>query len=211
MILRRPHVGRRARACSPQTIILQSDQTEKTRYRNGETDDIIETILAMDADSAKWVDARAAECLRGATLHETLQNVWAFVKRNTRYRADRPGHERVQSPGALFASGVGDCKSYSIAEGALLRALGIRYKYRFAAYEPGDFTHVYIVAATPEGWMPLDAVHSRPFEEVGYRKIKDIAPLPGGGIAGLGKPAPKTATNWTPIGLLAFLILILAK
>lgn len=205
----RPRIGRRTSSCSPQTIILRSDQTEKTRYRNGETEDIIETIMAMDADSARWVNAGAAECLQGATVHDTLHNVWAFVKQNTRYRADRPGHERVQSPGALFASGVGDCKSMSIAEGALLRTLGIRYKYRFAAYEPGDFTHVYIVAATPDGWTPLDAVHSKPFEEVRYRKIKDVSPV---SIAGIGRPATQTSeTNWTPIGLLAFLILLFAK
>jgi len=157
--------------------------TEKMRYRDGGTGDIIETIMWMDADSTQWVDMKAAQCLRGATLRDTLENVWRLVKRHNTYRADRPGHEQVKSPGALFTSGHGDCKSFSIAEGALLRALDIRYKYRFAAYDPGDFTHVYVMAETPVGWVPLDAVHSRPFEEVRYRKKKDIAPK-NDGIAG---------------------------
>jgi len=186
--------------CNPRNIINHSDQKEWIRHRDGDTSDIIETIMSMDADSAKWVDAAAVQCLRGRNVYETLQNVWQFVKRNNRYQADRPGHERVKSPGALFASGTGDCKSYSIAEGAILRALGIRYKYRFAAYERGDFTHVYIMAYTPEGWIPLDAVHTAPFEEVPYYRKKDQGPA-GSAVNGIGK-APGTnnrTNNWAPL------------
>lgn len=205
MSRRRFHVGRVAPLCSPKHIINHSDQLEKVRHRNGDTADIIEVILEMDADSARWINTGAAECLRGQTVYETLRNVWRFVKHNITYRADQPGHERVKSPGALFASGKGDCKSLSIAEGALLRALGIRYKYRFTAYRPGDYTHVYVVAQTPDGWLPLDAVYSAPFEEERYYKKRDIAPA-SAAMNGLGKAPPQTATNWTGIGLLALLI-----
>lgn len=208
MTYRRPLVGRRAhRICSPENIILESPQTAKIRYRDGGTDDIIETIMHMDAESGAWVDTDAAQCLRGDTLHETLHNVWAFVKHHNRYRADSPGHERVKSPGALFTSRTGDCKSYSIAEGALLRALGIRYKYRFSAYNQGDFTHVYVLAETPQGWTPLDAVHDKPFEEVWYVRKKDIPPKTKG-IAGL--PA-KAEINYMGIAILAMLIMMTGK
>lgn len=199
----------RSTACRPSDIILKSPMAEKTRHRNGDTDDIIETILAMDADSDRWVNAESAKCLRGATLHDTLHNVWAIVKRNNTYRADRPGHERVKSPGALFASGYGDCKSFSIAEGALLRAFGIRYKYRFAAYAPGDYTHVYVVAATPQGWVPLDAVHDAPFEEVRYWKKKDIAPK-NSGIAGC-PPTGGCRFSCNEIALLGLLLITLFR
>lgn len=87
--------------------------------------------------------------------------------------ADKPGFERVKSPGALYGSGFGDCKSFSIAEGALLRALGIPYKYRFAAYKTGDFTHVYVVAGNE---VIMDAVHDTFDDEVPYRRKKDIRP-----------------------------------
>lgn len=146
---------------------------EIVRYRNGDTGNIIETILWMDAHSAKWVDTERVECLRGATERDTLHNVWAFVKKNLRYQADKPGFERVKSPGALYSSGFGDCKSFSIAEGALLRALGIPYRYRFAAYQPGDFTHVYVVGGND---VVMDAVHKRFDDEVPYRRKKDIRP-----------------------------------
>lgn len=195
--------------CDPTRLIRHSPQTEIVRYRNGETGDIIETILWMDAHSERWVVAENVECLRGATDYDTLRNVWRFVKKNLRYQADRPGHERVRSPGALFTARTGDCKSFSIAEGALLRSLGIPYKYRFAAYEPGDFTHVYVVALPDGEEVILDAVHTAFDEEVRYRKKKDIAPV---AMAGIGKMPTTTSTAnsfaaWIVAGLFAYLIL----
>lgn len=214
-------------ACSPDAIILKSDLDERTRHRNGDTGDIIETIRAMDADSARWIRPESAECLRGRTDSDTVRNVWAFVKRNNRYRADRVGHERVKSPGALFTTGTGDCKSFSIAAGALLRELGIQYRYRFTAYVPGgDFSHVYIVARTSDGdWLPLDAVHSKPLEEVKYSRKRDMAPAPQaiGRIAPQWWPrdlTPKTnqpqttetnTINWKQIGIAAAIIYLLAQ
>lgn len=133
--------------------------------------------MYMDAHSGEWIVTDRVDCLRGATERETMRNVWAFVRGNLRYRADRPGHERVKSPGALFSAGVGDCKSFSIAEGAILRALGYGYRYRFTAYEPGDYTHVYVVATTTDGQdVILDAVHTAFDEEVPYRKKHDLRP-----------------------------------
>ena len=146
----------------------------------------------MDAHSEKWVDATNVDCLRGETDYETLHNVWQFVKRNLRYQADLPGHERVKSPGALYSSGHGDCKSFSIAEGALLRAFGIPYRYRFAAYEPGDYTHVYLVARLDDGRdVVMDAVHTDFDSEVPYKKKKDIMPATTTAINALPPTAPK--------------------
>lgn len=216
-------IGRRSNTfCSPDTIILKSDLDERTRYRNGDTGDIIETIRAMDADSDRWINPDAVDCLRGSDTTDTLRNVWAFVKRHNRYRADRPGHEKVKSPGALFTTGVGDCKSFSIATGALLRALGIPYKYRFTAYSAGgDFSHVYVVADTPDGWVPIDAVHKKPLEEVHYTRRRDMAPakaiaaVPGNGWwpRQTEKPAPTEpkTIDWKKIGLLALLFYLIAR
>ncbi len=203
------NIGRTTQ-CSPEAIINHSDQKLVTRYSDGDTGDIIETILEMDRQSHRWVRSdAAAQCLVGNNEDETLRNVWAFVKSNVRYRADKAGHEKVQSPGALFASRVGDCKSYSIAEAALLRALDIPYRYRFASYGPGDFTHVYIVARTSSGLKPLDAVHTAPLEEARYYRKKDIDPQQTA-IGALPTPT-NTAMNWKNIGLLALLIYLVAK
>ena len=189
--------------CDPAQIIRQSPQMEIVRYRKGDTGNIIETILWMDAHSAKWVNTDRVECLRGATEYETLHNVWAFVKKNLRYLADRPGFERVKSPGALYTSGVGDCKSFSIAEGALLRALGIPYKYRFAAYAPGDFTHVYIVAGDD---VVMDAVHTRFDDEVRYQKKKDIRPT-ATAIGALPPAAPRQDWGMWLAGLIGIYLI----
>lgn len=194
-------------ACDPANVIRHSPQTELTRYRDGETSDIIEAIMYMDAHSGDWVVTENIECLRGGSDYETLRNVWRFVKKNLTYRPDRPGHERVKSPGALYTSGTGDCKSFSIAEGALLRALGYPYKYRFAAYERGDFTHVYVVAPLGGREVILDAVKDRFDDEHPYRKKQDRKPAI---IAGIGRAQVQPAAQWGKyliLGLFMFLII----
>lgn len=195
--------------CDPARLIRHSPQTEIMRHRNGETADIVDTILYMDAHSAQWVVTENVDCLRGDTDYDTARNVWRFVKNNLRYRADRPGHERVKSPGALYTSGTGDCKSFSIAEGALLRALGIPYKYRFAAYEPGDFTHVYIVATAEGKPVIMDAVHSKFDDEVRFYRKKDMQAAKIAGVHGL-KPSADRGYDWRQyfvFGLFAYLLL----
>lgn len=161
-------------SCRVENIISQSAREVYQRHANGTTSDIVETILYADARSGAFV-LDGVECLRGATERQTMENVWRFVRGNITYRADRPGHERVKSPGALFAEGKGDCKSFSIALGAILRALGYQYKYRFVAYSPGDVTHVYVIATGQRQYI-LDAVHNRFDEEVNYYRKQDIKP-----------------------------------
>jgi len=166
----------RTSVCDPAHLIKNSPQVELLRHREGGTEDIIEAIMYMDAHSHEWITERV-DCLRGSTDYDTLRNVWSFVRNTLRYRADRPGHERVKSPGALFTSGVGDCKSMSIAVGAILRSLGYAYRYRFTAYEPGDYSHVYVVATDAQGHdVILDTVHTAFDEEVQYRRKKDLKP-----------------------------------
>lgn len=173
--------------CNPRDIIRPASGKLVERYRNGDTKDIIKVIMDSDATADKYVDPKAVECLLGATEMETLRNVWRFVKGNIKYRADRPGHEIVRSPGALFASGTGDCKSFSIAEAAILRRLGFRgIRYRFAGYRPGDnYTHVYVVVRSGGRDVIMDAVHSKFDDEVPYFRKKDIAAASVSGVAGL--------------------------
>lgn len=200
-------IGSRPVQCCPAEVIHLSNQDEILRHRNGDTDDIIETIMRMDADSGRWIRDDAAQCLRGDTEEDTLRNVWAFVKRHNRYRPDR-NHERVKSPGALFTSGFGDCKSYSIATAGLLRALGIRYRYRFAAYDGGDYTHVYIVAKTKNGWVPVDAVYERPLSEAAYHHKTDMAPR-AAAVAGIaGASDTGAGIDWKNLALMGLILWI---
>lgn len=184
--------------CNPTDIIKSSNLKERIRFKDGDTVDIIQVIMDMDAVSDDYVDAEAAQCLIGADDYDTLRNVWKFVKKNVTYKADSRGKEVVKSPAALFAIGRGDCKSFSISEAALLRALGFKgIRYRFTAYDNArDVTHVYVVCKLRGKDVILDAVHSRFDEEVRYSWKKDIAAHRS--ISGIG------ATNTAPSGQFSF-------
>lgn len=163
--------------CQPNDIIKTSPLKERIRYKDGDTQDIVRVIMDMDAVSDRYVDAEAAQCLVGSDDYETLRNVWKFVKGNVKYKPDARGKEVVKSPAALFEIGKGDCKSFSIAEVALLRALGFKgIRYRFTSYKSGaDITHVYVVCKLKGQDVILDAVHDRFDDEVRYSWKKDIA------------------------------------
>ncbi len=183
--------------CRPKDIFKTSALKGRVRFRDGDTDDIVKVIMDMDSMSDKYVDVEAAECLIGSDDYETLRNVWKFVKTNVTYRADARGKEVVKSPAALFEIGRGDCKSFSIAEVALLRALGFKgIRYRFAAYDGGrDVTHVYVVCKLRGQDVILDAVHSRFDDEVPYAWKKDI-PAARAHISGIGATRPdKSGTH----------------
>ncbi|MGL5131989.1 MAG: transglutaminase domain-containing protein [Planktothrix sp.] len=170
-----------------------SNAVESLWQKNGTTQNIVEAILEMDKKADQWVDANSVDCLRGKTDYETLKNVWAFVKKNVNYKADRKGAEKVKSPGALFQVGQGDCKSFSIAEAAILRALGIEgIRYRFAQYNKvsTQFTHVYIVVKLNGRDVIMDAVYEYFDSEHPYSSKKDFAAAAQtvSGVRGINKP-----------------------
>lgn len=196
-------------SCTPGKIFKTSALREKVRYRDGDTQDIIRVIMDMDAVADQYVNKEAAQCLIGEDDYETLYNVFHFVKQNVKYKADTRGREVVKSPAALFSIGKGDCKSFSIAEAALLRALGFKgIRYRFTAYGSGrDVTHVYVVCKLHGKDVILDAVHSKFDDEVPYSYKKDI-PASRSSISGIGRlpgtVARNPITTFIALGLIAW-------
>lgn len=197
--------------CLPQHIIHSSDLVGKVRYKDGDTPDIIRVIMDMDAISDRFINQKKVKCIEGDTRYDTLHNVWKFVKYNVRYKTDRPGKEVVKSPAALFTMGVGDCKSFSIAEAAILRSLGFTgIRYRFASYKRDQIvTHVYIVCKYRGKDVILDAVHTHFDEEVPYTYKMDIpaqkvAAMAGIGAAGAVKVSPQKILG---LGLIALALL----
>ena len=173
--------------CSPKNIIQSSDMLDILNFRSGDTQDIVTTIFRMDKEADKYINIEAAQCLRGDNDYQTLKNVWRFVRRNVRYQPDSPGKEIVKSPAALFKLGFGDCKSFSISEAALLRALGFKgIRYRFVSYgKSNTVTHVYIVCKINGEDVILDAVHTAFDDEVPYSFKKDIPALKSSSITGI--------------------------
>lgn len=191
--------------CNPRDIVKDSPLTERIRYKNGETNDIIKVIMDMDKVADKYVDPEAAQCLAGSDDYETLRNIWKFVKGNVRYKADKRGKEVVKSPSALFAIGQGDCKSFSIAEVALLRALGFKgIRYRFTSYDGGDITHVYVVCKLGGKDVILDAVHSRFDSEVAYAFKKDVRASTSNGIGAMPTENGNHFLKLFALGLIAW-------
>lgn len=192
-------------ACDPKHVIKGSLQ-QIILDQKGNTGNIIQTIFKADEISDNYIDKNNVECLRGRNDIETMRNVWAFVKKNVRYKADKAGLEQVKTPGALFKIGKGDCKSFSIAIVALLRSLGYnRIYYRFTAYEPGDVSHVYVVAYTHNGQkVILDSVYDYFNAEAPYRYKNDIQARVNASITGTPGVRGTFQTGYT------ILILILA-
>ena len=142
-------------------------------FAAGRTDDIVAEVRAVFAVSGGQV-GRLAAALQGRTVAATLRNVFAFVGGQVGYVLDPRGQQYIKTPAAVVHSGFADCKGLSILTGALLGALGIPASFRFAAYVPGPFTHVYVVAH-PHGLPPivLDTCLPTIGEEKGAHEFTD--------------------------------------
>lgn len=179
--------------------ILPSPGEVTTVTENADMARIIAAI--MDADElSKPFTAQFARYLQGRDDDETLHNIWNFVKKEIKYVRDRPGNEVVKSPGQLWETKTGDCKSFSIFIGSILNNLGYDYKYRVAIYSPltPQQGHIYPVAILPNGVeVVVDAVHTKYNDEAKYYKAWDYIPGKTGrkavvsGLSGIGS----TATN----------------
>ncbi|MEL6924848.1 MAG: transglutaminase-like domain-containing protein [Bacteroidota bacterium] len=147
--------------------ITDFDNRLETIYKDGDTDDIISVIKMADGESVALTSAFAKKF--SFNSRSDFKKLWTFVKRNITYKADTRGHEVIKSPAALWKTGVGDCKSFSIFIASILNNHGIPVKYRFVSYEGQDnVTHVYPVAIWQGREIILDAVHTTFDDEVPY-------------------------------------------
>ncbi|HRI01831.1 MAG TPA: hypothetical protein PK006_12320 [Saprospiraceae bacterium] len=197
-------------ASTASRLIPQPDWVTNTVHQDGDTMDIINALLAADG----WKNNRAAKSmsdvannLESDNPYSTLYNVWTFVHTNIRYKADEDGHEKIKDPSYLYHSGEGDCKSFSLMIGAILRNYpNIGFSYRFVSY-PGqkNFSHVYVIAKMPDRKKEiiLDAVHTKFDEEVPYHKKMDkemtkISHLHGIGLIGNARPTAQDVISNAP-------------
>lgn len=174
-----------------QNIIHPSPAQRTVVARNNfNAADIIRLMLYADTRSEEFIDSARLHELKGSTQYHTLCNIYNFVKSRVRYEADPLEREWVRSPGYLIQSGAGDCKSLSLAIGALCRAFGIPFKYRFIRQaSKSNWHHVYVVAMPTDGScrrpVVLDAVHHSFDSEPRYINRRDKRPADQPAIAGL--------------------------
>lgn len=147
----------RAKVPSPNNV-------DYVRHEDGDTQDIINAILYADKYK-DYMNAKdmsvVASRLRTSDHMQTLYNVWYFVRHNIEYQADKVGDERIKDAKVLWAMRVGDCKSFSLMIGSILRNYkDIGFSYRFVGYKPSilraaDYTHVYVIAHIPGRKNPV--------------------------------------------------------
>lgn len=120
------------------------------------TSDIINVLHNNLTQATRQVN-EVSQYFKASTVKETSRNIFDFLKSNITYIADGINQD-IKLPGRFVAEGSGDCKSYSLFTAAVLKSLGIPFKFRYASYT-ADKTpqHVYIVAG-PDDTI-IDAVY----------------------------------------------------
>ncbi|MEI6555504.1 MAG: transglutaminase-like domain-containing protein [Paludibacter sp.] len=120
----------------------------KVIYPNGDTSDIIKVVMyAYEIETDPQIKV-LAEQLRGKNDTDTCRNIFNYLIKKIKYKADSDGTagELIKSPARLIVDGTGDCKSYSLFTAVILRWLDIPHVFRFASYSnTPEATHVYVV------------------------------------------------------------------
>jgi hypothetical protein len=152
---------------------------KKLFIKDGQTDDIMQQIIATDAISQKDTE-QFAPYLKGKNIFETCRNVWHFVHDNVKYNIDPLGIQYIQTPAYLWKNRKtkgGDCKSFSIMTMSLLKNLDIPgANYRFVSFAADrNPTHVYVVVKTNQGNIIVDTILPKfNTEKIPYTFNKDI-------------------------------------
>jgi hypothetical protein len=127
------------------------------------TKDIIQQVLQQHKENVK--DAKKiAHLFDAGNAYGTCSNIWDFLKYQIPYKVEPSEAQTTKSLSRILYDakrGSGnDCKHYSGFTGAILEALGYKFKYRFAGYS--DYinmpTHVYCVCTENGNNIYIDAV-----------------------------------------------------
>lgn len=142
-------------------------------------------LIISKTNRTAWQVKKLAPKLKGDTLEKTLRNVSDFVLKHIKYEKDHPDHEQVRSPRRTIHEGKGDCDCMSVLVGALLKNLGIDFKFRIAKYpnSPGSWSHIYVVVPKDQSankalntraqYYTVDPVTNRHDHEVKFLNKKD--------------------------------------
>lgn len=129
---------------------MQADgRTQLIKYGNNA--DVVKNIL-LCYDRWKNQPEDIVDDLRGLSVEEACQSIFAYITENVRYKVDGDGVQYIKSPARLIADGIGDCKSLTLFTVACLYCLGIPHKIRFVNFDGGNqYTHVYAIAIDENG------------------------------------------------------------
>jgi len=141
----------------------------KVLKEDADLEDTLENIKRIALRDAYQVKALASQ-LDAYSVEQTSENIWNYLRANTRYKLDENGLEELRTPSRSLVDGAKalederfgiDCDDYTILISALLINLKIPHEYRVAAYKTkGKFQHIYPVA----------------FDEFGNEFVIDVVP-----------------------------------
>lgn len=153
------------------SLIPESAYIETIDFEDGDTADIITTVLSADKENSSGFCAfsRQFEANRAG-----LRELWEFTRHKIFYKTDEYGTQKVKVPPALWKVKQGDCKSKTLFINHVLRCLGIPYIIRFISQGSGDYTHVYTIAILDGKQIILDSVYDYFNAETGYLRKKDF-------------------------------------
>lgn len=140
-------------------------------HQNGDTWDIVSTVLKADKQTKKDTEDFSKQFTRDKA---GLRQLWLYVKNNFTYKEDENGQQWIKSPARLFHDKEGDCKSFTIFINSVLQNLKIDYITRFISQNSDkDPTHVYSIAILGDEKIILDAVYYKFNEEPRHTKKYD--------------------------------------
>lgn len=140
-------------------MVNKSNQKEVSRIEGATISDILQQIRQAEQNGAKFITSELAELLKGKTYKETARNIWSFIRKNIQYKEDG-AHQKIQSPGALWQSRVGDCKSMTVFGASILQKMCVPYNLIVDFYYPDMPTKGHIFIELPDKTI-LDPVNSK--------------------------------------------------
>lgn len=146
-----------------------------------------DTLRFMDQWSRKYAFQmkRIAPLLKGATLQETVNNIYKFLYNHFQYKLD-DYFQDLRSPSAAwhYRHQGFDCKTFSLLASTILLNLNIAHEFRQVQQKnvmPGTWSHVYVIVPNGNSYYTIDATtHTN--KEVSFTKKNDY-PMRHRGLA----------------------------
>lgn len=158
-------------------------------------------FMAQWSNKYAYQMKRIAPLLKGATIQETVNNIYQFLYSHFQYKLDG-SLQNLYSPSAAwhFRKSGFDCKTYSLLASILLQNLKIPHSFRMVqqlGIMPGEWSHVYVIVPDKNIEYVIDATtHNN--KQVSFTKKHDYV------MKHLGLASPYTsglgcACQGTPI------------
>lgn len=91
------------------------------------------------------------------------RRLFTFVRDQIRYVKDPDGAEFLHTPEWVLKIGAGDCDDKAILLAALLLSIGHTPRFIAVAFEPDNFSHVWVQDYLNGKWVDLEATELLPF------------------------------------------------